>query len=45
MEELFFSPLFYYLWYHVVLYLNYDEDIDILVEFCFTFIKFELIGF
>ena len=26
-------------------YLNYDEDIDILVEFCFMLIQLELIGF
>ena len=26
-------------------YLNNDEDIDILVEFCFMLIKLELIGF
>ena len=26
-------------------YLNYDEDIDILVEFYFMFIQLELIGF
>ena len=37
MEELFFSPLFGI----VVLcgaFLNYDEDVDILVEFYFMFI-------
>ena len=26
-------------------YLNYDEDVDILVEFCFMFIELELTGF
>ena len=37
MEELFFSPLFCF----VVpsgTFLNYDEDVDILVEFYFMFI-------
>ena len=44
MEESFFSPLFLFV-VPCGTFLNYDEDVDILVEFCFTFIEFELIGF
>ena len=36
MEELFFSPLvFFFFVGSCGTYLNYDEDSDILVEFCF----------
>ena len=38
MEELFFSPLFFLFVVPCGTYLDYDEDIDILVEFCFMFI-------
>ena len=37
MEELFFSPLILFV-VPCDTFLNYDEDVDILVEFCFTFI-------
>ena len=35
--ELFFSPLFLFV-VPCGTFLNYDENVDILVEFCFTFI-------
>ena len=37
LEELFFSPLFLFV-VPCGTFLNYDEDVDILVEFCFMFI-------
>ena len=36
MEELFFSPLFSFV-VPCGMFLNYDEDVDILVEFYFMF--------
>ena len=37
MDKLFFSPLFFLFVVPCVTYLNYDEDVDTLVEVCFIF--------
>ena len=39
------SPLYFLFVVPCGTYLNYDEDVDILVEFCFMFLELEMIGF